>query len=260
MTRWSWSMIPMRWDSSAPAGGERPSTTGSWTASISSRGRWARPWGARSGGYTSGRSELIDLLRQRSRPYLFSNSLAPPIVCASIKALELLMASTRAARSAGGEHPVLPPRNRRRGIRCAAGRAPDRANHALRRRAGRARPTPYCGGASTSSGSPIRSCRSARLASGPRFPPRTPGKTSLSPSSSSSTSASNCPDPTHVPTGVLLLNTLLTHPRSFAQCGSHSSSNSLSAWPSSSCSSPCLSSAVPQPAPATVPSSLSLSS
>jgi len=46
--------------------------------------------GGASGGYTSGRAEIIELLRQRSRPYLFSNSLAPSIVSASLKALEII--------------------------------------------------------------------------------------------------------------------------------------------------------------------------
>jgi glycine C-acetyltransferase len=46
--------------------------------------------GGASGGYTSGKKEVINWLRQRSRPYLFSNSLAPAIVNASIKVLELL--------------------------------------------------------------------------------------------------------------------------------------------------------------------------
>jgi len=50
--------------------------------------------GGASGGYTSGKKEIIELLRQRSRPYLFSNSVAPSIVMASIKSLELLTAST----------------------------------------------------------------------------------------------------------------------------------------------------------------------
>jgi glycine C-acetyltransferase len=50
--------------------------------------------GGASGGYTSGRQEIINLLRQRSRPYLFSNTLAPSIVCASLKALELVSSST----------------------------------------------------------------------------------------------------------------------------------------------------------------------
>jgi len=50
--------------------------------------------GGGAGGYTSARKEIIDLLRQRSRPYLFSNSLPPPIVAASLKAIELLQRST----------------------------------------------------------------------------------------------------------------------------------------------------------------------
>src|SRR5213079_301180 len=50
--------------------------------------------GGASGGFTSARKEIVDLLRQRSRPYLFSNSVAPPIVAAGLKALELLTKST----------------------------------------------------------------------------------------------------------------------------------------------------------------------
>src|SRR5438477_9305506 len=50
--------------------------------------------GGASGGYTSGRREIVALLRQRSRPYLFSNTVAPPIVAACLKALEMLTGST----------------------------------------------------------------------------------------------------------------------------------------------------------------------
>ncbi len=50
--------------------------------------------GGASGGFTSGRKEIIELLRQRSRPYLFSNTLAPMIAAATLKAIELLLAST----------------------------------------------------------------------------------------------------------------------------------------------------------------------
>jgi glycine C-acetyltransferase len=83
--------------------------------------------GGASGGYTSGKKEIIDLLRNRSRPYLFSNTLAPPIVAGSIAALGLissstalrdrLEANTRRFRTgitaAGlavrpGEHPIVP--------------------------------------------------------------------------------------------------------------------------------------------------------
>ena len=57
-------------------------------------GTFGKALGGASGGYTSGRREIIDLLRQRSRPYLFSNTLAPTIAGASLKVLELLTAST----------------------------------------------------------------------------------------------------------------------------------------------------------------------
>ncbi len=90
-------------------------------------GTLGKALGGASGGYTSGRKEIIDLLRQRSRPYLFSNTLAPPIVGASLKVLELLSASgelrdklfanTRLFRERmnksgfqilPGEHPIVP--------------------------------------------------------------------------------------------------------------------------------------------------------
>ena len=56
-------------------------------------GTLGKALGGASGGYTSGRAEIIEYLRQRSRPYLFSNTVAPSIVAASIKAIELLNAS-----------------------------------------------------------------------------------------------------------------------------------------------------------------------
>ncbi|MFT5138690.1 MAG: glycine C-acetyltransferase [Lysobacterales bacterium] len=83
--------------------------------------------GGGSGGFTTGRKEIIDLLRQRSRPYLFSNTLPPPLVAASIKVFEMLSgttdlrdkleANTRYFRSAlteagfdikPGIHPIVP--------------------------------------------------------------------------------------------------------------------------------------------------------
>lgn len=57
-------------------------------------GTLGKALGGASGGYTSGRKEIIDLLRQRSRPYLFSNSLAPAIVGASIELFDMLDEST----------------------------------------------------------------------------------------------------------------------------------------------------------------------
>jgi glycine C-acetyltransferase len=90
-------------------------------------GTLGKALGGASGGYVSGRREIVELLRQRSRPYLFSNSLAPSVTAASLKALELiggssdlrdkLTANTKLFRSkmteAGfdvlpGEHPISP--------------------------------------------------------------------------------------------------------------------------------------------------------
>ena len=64
-------------------------------------GTLGKALGGASGGYTSGKKEIVEWLRQRSRPYLFSNSLAPSIVTASIKVLEML--------SNGGELSIPPP-------------------------------------------------------------------------------------------------------------------------------------------------------
>ncbi len=90
-------------------------------------GTFGKALGGASGGYTSGRHEIISLLRQRSRPYLFSNTLAPSIVCASLKSLEILSKSNglrnklesnttyfrkemseMGFKIPDGEHPILP--------------------------------------------------------------------------------------------------------------------------------------------------------
>ena len=90
-------------------------------------GTLGKALGGASGGYTSGKKEVIDLLRQRSRPYLFSNTLAPVITATTLKALELLTTSTAlqdklwsntkryvdGMRKAGfeigaGDHPIVP--------------------------------------------------------------------------------------------------------------------------------------------------------
>ena len=57
-------------------------------------GTLGKALGGASGGYTSGRAEIMEYLRQRSRPYLFSNTVAPSIVAGSIKAIDLLSEST----------------------------------------------------------------------------------------------------------------------------------------------------------------------
>ena len=90
-------------------------------------GTFGKALGGASGGYTSGRKEIIEMLRQRSRPYLFSNTVAPAICAATIKVLEMLSASTElrdrleentryfrnGMRAAGfevnpGNHPIVP--------------------------------------------------------------------------------------------------------------------------------------------------------
>jgi glycine C-acetyltransferase len=90
-------------------------------------GTLGKAMGGASGGYVSGRRELVDLLRQRSRPYLFSNTVAPAVVGGSLKAIELLTASTelrdRLEQNTGffrsemvaagldvlpGDHPIVP--------------------------------------------------------------------------------------------------------------------------------------------------------
>ncbi len=90
-------------------------------------GTLGKALGGASGGFTAARKEIVDMLRQRSRPYLFSNTVAPSIVGASIKVMELLSSSTAlrdtlerntqwfrtAMTSAGfdiipGEHPIVP--------------------------------------------------------------------------------------------------------------------------------------------------------
>ncbi len=67
---------------------------GVWSESTSSPARWARRWAAPAAAITSGRAEIVQLLRQRSRPYLFSNSVAPMIVATSLAVLEMLGSST----------------------------------------------------------------------------------------------------------------------------------------------------------------------
>ena len=90
-------------------------------------GTLGKALGGASGGFTSGRKEIIDLLRQRSRPYLFSNSIPPAIAAASIAAIDLLgrsgelierlAANTKLFREGmtrlgfnivPGEHPIVP--------------------------------------------------------------------------------------------------------------------------------------------------------
>jgi glycine C-acetyltransferase len=69
-------------------------------------GTLGKAMGGASGGYVAARAEVVELLRQRARPYLFSNSLAPPITAASLRALDLIEGSAelRSRLSANTEH------------------------------------------------------------------------------------------------------------------------------------------------------------
>ena len=74
------------------AAAARPSIAASWTAIDIITGTLGKALGGASGGFTSAQAEIVELLRQRSRPYLFSNTVAPPIVAGAAKALELAAA------------------------------------------------------------------------------------------------------------------------------------------------------------------------
>src|SRR5918998_999180 len=58
-------------------------------------GTLGKALGGASGGYTRGRPEIVELLRQRSRPYLFSNALAPPVVAAALAAIDIVESDSR---------------------------------------------------------------------------------------------------------------------------------------------------------------------
>lgn len=62
-------------------------------------GTLGKAFGGALGGFTTGRKEIIDLLRQRSRPYLFSNSLAPGIIGASLEVFKMLKKATNCTTS-----------------------------------------------------------------------------------------------------------------------------------------------------------------
>ena len=72
---------------------EASSTAASWAGRCVTS-TLGKALGGASGGFTSGRKEIVDMLRQRSRPYLFFNTVAPAIVGAAIKAFEMLSATT----------------------------------------------------------------------------------------------------------------------------------------------------------------------
>ena len=125
MMRWSWSTTvtpPASWDPRVAA--RRP---GAGVRVDIVTGTFGKALGGSAGGFIAAARPLVDLLRQRSRPYLFSNALPPPIVGAALKAIDLAEAGDdlrtrlvdnarrfrQAMAAAGfdllpGEHPIIP--------------------------------------------------------------------------------------------------------------------------------------------------------
>ena len=91
----------------------------------------------RMGGFVAAAQPIVDLLRQRARPYLFSNSLAPPVAAGSLKALEIAIARRRSARARSAiARAPLSRRAREGGLHAAAGRDADHPGDARRSAAG----------------------------------------------------------------------------------------------------------------------------
>ena len=100
-------------------------------------GTLGKALGGASGGYVSGRKELVAMLRQRSRPYLFSNSVAPSDRGREPQGARADPVGRRAAAAAARQHGVLPRRDDRGRLRHPAGRASDRPGDGRRRQARR---------------------------------------------------------------------------------------------------------------------------
>ncbi len=94
-------------------------------------GTMGKALGGASGGFTSGRKEIVDMLRQRSRPYLFSNSLAPSIVGATIAVLDMLSETTALRDKLEENTPILPQTHDRRRFRHQARHTSHLSYHAL---------------------------------------------------------------------------------------------------------------------------------
>ena len=152
-------------------------------------GTFGKAMGGASGGYTAARQPIVDLLRQRSRPYLFSNTLAPAICAATLRTIDLLEESTALRDKVHenaryfraemeklgfdllpGEHPIVP------------------VMLYDARRSRRSLPAGCSKRACMSSASAIPSSPRAATASARRSPPATRRKTSISPSAASARS------------------------------------------------------------------------
>ncbi len=143
-------------------------------------GTLGKALGGASGGYVSAHQEIVDLLRQRSRPYLFSNAVAPVVAAGSLKAIEIAAGSDEARRCCGATRPLFRELMAAEGFDLLPGTHPitpvmfpgeDGA------RARRRSPTRCSPRASTSSPSPTRWSRRARRGSGCSSQPLTRRRT-----------------------------------------------------------------------------------
>ena len=180
-----------RVSSARPAAG-RTRNTASWARSTSSPRRSAKPSAGRPGGCVSGRKELVEMCRQKARPYLFSNTIAPVVVAGILKVLDILMRLDRAPRQARRKRRLLAQRPDRSRVRPQGRRHADRPGHALQRQAvpgflpGPLRRRRLLPSASSSPSFPR-----ARPASGRSSPPATRSIISTRPSTRSPKSARN---------------------------------------------------------------------
>ena len=109
-------------------------------------GTFGKALGGASGGYVAARKEIVGWLRQRSRPYLFSNSIAPPVAAATLKVLELLESSQELRERVHSNARYFRERMLRTRFRFAPGRAPHRSRHAGRGAARRTARRTHAGG------------------------------------------------------------------------------------------------------------------
>ncbi len=156
-----------------PQGRGTPALTGAGARIDIVTGTFGKTLGGAMGGFVAAAQPIIDLLRQRARPYLFSNSLAPPIVSGSLKALEIAIRADDLREKLRAHSAAFSRRAREGRLRRAEGRDADHSRHARRRapRAGHgrgARPSRRLRRRLLLSGSPD----AAAPASAPRCPPR----------------------------------------------------------------------------------------
>ena len=99
---WSWSTIATRPGISARRAAARPALTGAGDRVDIVTGTFGKTLGGGMGGFVAAAQPIVDLLRQRARPYLFSNSLAPPVAAGALKALEIAIRCRRSPGAAAG--------------------------------------------------------------------------------------------------------------------------------------------------------------